>query len=396
MAKIVVVGGSLGGLLVANLLHRAGHAVQLLEKASQALDGRGAGIVTHPPLVDALHVAGVPGDAEMGVAVQERVALDVHGNSVSTIEMPQILTSWGRLYAQLREALPEACYRSGVELLSVDQSVGGVVARTGAGEIAGELLIASDGLRSTVRQQFAPQKTPVYAGYVAWRGVCDESVLSTRTRETLFGRFGFGLPDGEQIIGYPVAGANHSTKPGERRYNFVWYRSAQEGASLSELLTDADGNHYPTGIPPQRVDWRQVHHMRQSACSILAPQFAEVIEKTAQPFLQPIFDVSSDQIAFGHVALMGDASFVARPHVGAGVTKAAEDALALVDCIHHEGANEGALVRYQERRLRIGQETVERGRMLGQYMQAQSTVNGLSEPREVERVLRETAALWDR
>ncbi len=136
--------------------------------------------------------------------------------------------------------------------------------------------------------------------------------------------------------------------------------------------------------------------MRQSACSILAPQFAEVIEKTAQPFLQPIFDVSSDQIAFGRVALMGDASFVARPHVGAGVTKAAEDALALVDCIHHEGANEGALVRYQERRLRIGQETVERGRMLGQYMQAQSTVNGLSEPREVERVLRETAALWDR
>jgi hypothetical protein len=34
--------------------------------------------------------------------------------------------------------------------------------------------------------------------------------------------------------------------------------------------------------------------------------------------------------------------------------------------------------------------------MLGRYMQAQSTVNGLSEPREVERVLRETAALWDR
>ncbi|HNY48694.1 MAG TPA: FAD-dependent monooxygenase, partial [Casimicrobium sp.] len=174
MAKIVVVGGSLGGLLVANLLHRAGHAVQLLEKASQALDGRGAGIVTHPPLVDALHRAGVPRDAEMGVTVQERVALDVHGNSVSTIEMPQILTSWGRLYAQLREALPEACYRSGVELLSVNQSVGGVVARTGAGDVAGDLLIASDGLRSTVRQQLAPQKSPVYAGYVAWRGVCDE------------------------------------------------------------------------------------------------------------------------------------------------------------------------------------------------------------------------------
>ena len=34
--------------------------------------------------------------------------------------------------------------------------------------------------------------------------------------------------------------------------------------------------------------------------------------------------------------------------------------------------------------------------MLGRYMQAQSTVNGLSEPREVERVLRETPRLYDR
>jgi 2-polyprenyl-6-methoxyphenol hydroxylase-like FAD-dependent oxidoreductase len=396
MANIVVAGGSLGGLLVANLLHRSGHGVQLLEKAPQALDGRGAGIVTHPPLVDALHRAGVPRDAEMGVRVQQRIALDVHGNSVSTIEMPQILTSWGRLYAQLRDALPMECYRAGVEAQHIDQHADKVVVQTTAGEIVGDLLIASDGLRSTVRQQFAPEKTPVYAGYVAWRGVCDESVLSTRTRESLFDRFGFGLPDGEQIIGYPVAGANHSTSPGERRYNFVWYRSAPEGARMTELLTDADGVHYPTGIPPHRVDWRQVHHMRQSACAILAPQFAEIVEKTAQPFLQPIFDVTSEQIAFGRVALMGDASFVARPHVGAGVTKAAEDALALVDCIDAEGANEAAFVRYQQRRRSIGQETVERGRMLGRYMQAQSTVNGLSEPREVERVLRETAALWGR
>lgn len=396
MAKIVVVGGSLGGLLVANLLHRSGHDVQLLEKASQALDGRGAGIVTHPPLVDALHRAGVPRDSEMGVQVQERVALDVHGNSVSTIEMPQILTSWGRLYVQLRDALPTECYRAGVEVQRVDQRADGIVALTTSGEIPGDLLIASDGLRSTLRQQFVPQMMPVYAGYVTWRGVCDESVLSNRTRETLFGRFGFGLPDGEQIIGYPVAGANHSTTSGERRYNFVWYRSAPEGPSLIELLSDADGTHYPTGIPPHRVDWRHVHHMRQAACAILAPQFAEIVEKTGQPFLQPIFDVSSDQIAFGRVALMGDASFVARPHVGAGVTKAAEDALALVACINAHGANEAALLSYQTQRLPIGQQTVERGRMLGRYMQAQNTVNGLSEPREVERVLRETAALWDR
>jgi len=394
MARIIVVGGSLGGLLVANLLHRAGHDVQLLEKASQALDARGAGIVTHPPLLDALHRAGVPRDDEMGVQVAERVTLDVAGGAVSVIAMPQVLTSWGRLYTQLRAALPAARYHVGVEVSAVEQDATTVTAQTTDGPVQADLLVASDGLRSAVRQQFAPDIAPSYAGYVAWRGVCDEAVLSSRTQRTLFSRFGFGLPDGEQMIGYPVAGAQHSTRPGERRYNFVWYRSAPEATELVSLLTDADGVHFPDGIPPHRVDWRKVHAMRHDAQAILAPQFAEIVEKTAQPFLQPIYDVSSTQIAFGRVALMGDASFVARPHVGAGVTKAAIDALAVVDSIQAEGATPAALLRYQGLRLLAGQETVERGRQLGRYMQAQSTVNGRSEPREVERVMRETATLW--
>ena len=46
MAEILVVGGSLGGLLAANMLLREGHAVKVIEKSAVALDGRGAGIVT--------------------------------------------------------------------------------------------------------------------------------------------------------------------------------------------------------------------------------------------------------------------------------------------------------------------------------------------------------------
>ena len=52
-------------------------------------------------------------------------------------------------------------------------------------------------------------------------------------------------------------------------------------------------------------------------------------ERRAQPFLQPIYDLDSPRMAFGRVALLGDAAFVARPHVGMGVTKAGDDAMAL-------------------------------------------------------------------
>jgi 2-polyprenyl-6-methoxyphenol hydroxylase-like FAD-dependent oxidoreductase len=42
MARILIAGGSLGGLFAANMLLRDGHDVLVLEKAAESLDGRGA------------------------------------------------------------------------------------------------------------------------------------------------------------------------------------------------------------------------------------------------------------------------------------------------------------------------------------------------------------------
>ena len=41
-------------------------------------------------------------------------------------------------------------------------------------------------------------------------------------------------------------------------------------------------------------------------------------------------------MAFGRVAIVGDAAFVARPHVAAGVSKAADDAAALAEAVQAE------------------------------------------------------------
>ena len=64
------------------------------------------------------------------------------------------------------------------------------------------------------------------------------------------------------------------------------------------------------------------------------------------PFLQPIYDLVSPQLAHGRIALMGDAAFVARPHVGMGVAKAGDDAVALAACITAHGATPEALRHY--------------------------------------------------
>ena len=397
MARILVIGGSLGGLMAANLLLRAGHEVQVLERSPRSLQGRGAGIVTHEALRQTLRACGVPVDDTLGVTVASRVVLGLDGRPVCTWDHPQILTSWGRLYALLRAALPEDRHRLGAAVIGVAQDETGVTVQLAGGEaLQTDLLVAADGIRSTVRAQLLPAVQPQYAGYVAWRGVCDESALSRHTRSTLFPHFGFGLPAGEQMIGYPVAGADDSTALNHRRWNFVWYRPATAGAELEALMTDADGQHHAQGISPQQVSWRHIAAVRQAARELLAPQFAELLEKTAVPFLQPIFDLASPALAHGRIALLGDAAFVARPHVGMGVAKAGDDAMALTDCIARHGATPAALRAYDVLRQAAGSAVVRRARQLGAYLEASQ--RGQTTRRDPADVMHQTAidpALFD-
>ena len=182
-------------------------------------------------------------------------------------------------------------------------------------------------------------------------GSSAEGSLSARARQDIFADFAFCLPPGEQMLGYPVAGPGNDLRPGHRSYNWVWYRPAGEDADLPRLLTDRDGRTHSISIPPPLIAPAVIAEMRAHAEEVLAPQFREVVRLTEQPFLQPIYDLEATQMAFGRVALVGDAAFVARPHVGAGVAKAAQDASALVRALRSGGDTEAALRRFEAERL---------------------------------------------
>ncbi|WP_420995024.1 FAD binding domain-containing protein [Cupriavidus sp. 30B13] len=392
--RAIVVGGSIGGLFAANLLSRHGWAVEIFERTPAALTGRGAGIVTHPELFQALAAAGVAPDDSIGVRVDTRMTLSRDGATVSARELPQTLTAWGKMYDVLSHAFPGA-YRTGANVTAAESHADHAAVTLQDGSVhRADIVIAADGFRSGMRERLLPSAQLEYAGYIAWRGLVDEARLSPATHAAIFGKFAFCLPPREQILGYPVAGEGNSIAPGRRRYNFVWYRATRED-ELAGLLTDASGKCWPAGIPPGLIRPDVLADMESAAAGLLAPQFAEVVARTAQPLFQPIYDLTVPRMAFGRIALLGDAAFVARPHCGMGVTKAAGDAMALARALAAHGSAEAALQAYSAERVQVGQAIVEHARHLGAYMQAQLKSEQDREMAEryrtPEAVMRETA-----
>ena len=398
LRRALVIGGSISGLFAALALSRRGWNVEIFERVEGELAGRGAGIVAQPQLRAVFRAVGLDPDVELGVEVSRRRMLDRSGQVISETECPQTLTSWDRLYRMLRDAFPAERYHRGMGLERVEQGAGAVTAHfVGGASATGDVVIGADGLRSTVRQQFLPDLSPLYAGYVAWRALIAEEAIPAPIHRAMFGFWVFALPPGEQILGYPVSGANDDLRPGHRRYNLVWYRPAEEATELPDLLTDSTGIVHEISIPPPLIRADVIAAMRAAAVRLVPPQFQEIVRLASQPFLQPIYDLEAPHISFGRAAILGDAAFVARPHVAAGVVKAAEDALALAAALDGCPEVEPALRQYEEKRIAVGRRIIERARHLGAYLQAElrnaKERDFAARHRTVEAVMAETAVM---
>ena len=165
---------------------------------------------------------------------------------------------------------------------------------------------------------------------------------------------------------------------------------------LPRLLTDERSVVHSISIPPPLIRRQAIAQMRAAAERLLPPQFREIVRLIDEPLLQPIYDLASPQLAFGRAALIGDAAFVARPHVGAGVSKAADDAAALAQALDGGDDVEAGLRRYERERLDENNRIIERARHLGAYLQAtQSAEERTRSARHgiPEAVLAETATL---
>ena len=82
--RVLIIGGSLVGLMAGNLFHRRGWEVQVFECAPGDLEGRSAGITILPGLVSGFQAAGADENEDsLGIMLPARIALDQDGQVVA-------------------------------------------------------------------------------------------------------------------------------------------------------------------------------------------------------------------------------------------------------------------------------------------------------------------------
>ncbi|KAI1450791.1 hypothetical protein F5Y02DRAFT_424276 [Annulohypoxylon stygium] len=360
--RVVIVGGSIAGLMCGVGLKQAGHHVQIIEQGADErksyVSSLGLGPLSEAFLQQHDRLTTAFTYEANGLKVLRpngRVKLLVNGK--------RLLTSWDALYFRLRsnfDQYPSSYYPAGPHPQENDGQViysartkvlkfsrgdtdDGFVLDTlnyDTGEmyhLEADIIIGADGPDSIVRTKYLPTTQRCYVGYIAWRGLVPEREISPLTLEVL-GQGAVVCPMTRQhCIMFLIPGVDGSMEPGKRVVSFTWYtnKSLEE---LDEILVDSlDGHRHHNIVPPGHVRadiWSaQVNYAKNQAFPI---SFFEVLSKIQHPFIQVITEFCSPRAIFeeGKVMIIGDALALFRPHTALGSNQAAFHTLSTIDYIN--------------------------------------------------------------
>ena len=351
--RAMVIGGGIGGLTAAVALRRAGVEAVVFEKAGE-LREIGAGISLWANAMKALQKLGLY-EAVLAVGKPLRPKGELrspNGEVFYAIPAAAMEERFGGvttvvhradLQKTLHAALGEEAIRLGAEVTGFEQDKGGVVAHFAGGrEERCELLIGADGLHSVVRRQLLDDGPPLYAGYVAWRGVAelgDEPSPSGGALETWGRGERFGLVELRRRRVYWYA-----TKNAPKGEENAGPRSGRK----EELLAHFGGWHEP--IP-----------------TIIRATEDSGVHRDGVYHREP-----AKRWGEGRITLLGDAAHPMTPDLGQGACQAIEDAVVLARSLDEEGDIEAALRLYEERRADRVAYVVRQSRRLGRIGQLEN------------------------
>ncbi len=375
MHRVLIAGGSIGGLTTAVVLRDLGYDVEVFERSSAALQERGTGIVVLP-ITERYFTQRGGEDERVSLELTYWTYVDADGEVLSADPDRFRFSGWNTVYRALLDVFDPDRYHLDSEMVGFDVRDHGVTLRLADGrKVDGDLLVCADGLASTARSILLPEVEPAYTGYVAWRGVTPESVLGPDTLAAVADAMLYQVLDHSHILVYAIPDGHGRTTVGDRIINSVWYRNYPDDGAFDALMTGVDGRRRTGTMPPGTIRPEFLEEMRETAAAALAPQIRDIVLSCEEPLVQAIFDLESPQMAFGRVCILGDAAFGLRPHVAAGQAKACADAWALRDALAEVDHDiDAALGLWEPRQLELGRAAVARTRNMGYRSQVAGTM----------------------
>jgi 2-polyprenyl-6-methoxyphenol hydroxylase-like FAD-dependent oxidoreductase len=348
---VLIAGAGISGLTLGLSLHQIGVPFQIFE-AVQTLKPLGVGINLQPHAVRELFDLGLEeGLDQIGLRTEELAYFSRHGAEIwreprgrlAGYNWPQYSLHRGGLQMLLYHALIQRCgdvVRTGCAVSGWRETAGGVSIsltdrRTGAdlGRADGALVIAADGINSTLRADLYPDEGPAkWGGTMMWRGI------------THGPRF---------LTGRSVA------MTGQRHVKFVAYPIADlpDGHCVINWIADL---HMPEDYNWAKQDWN-----RQGRLADVLPAFQDwsfdwldvprVIQTAEHIFEYPMVDRDPlERWTHGPMTLLGDAAHAMYPIGSNGASQGILDARVLAREIQSLGLNTDALQCYeQERRPKV-------------------------------------------
>jgi len=207
--RALIVGSGIAGVTVAHALRQDDWDVTVYEKAQDVRKLYvGSGIHLWNNTMRAMQMLGLKEHVDEvsgpGAVVEHMKFFTPKGALLADVRCGDLGRKMGgahctgvnraELLPALADALPEGVIQTGRQAAGYEQDTDGVTLRfEGGDEERGDVLIAADGLRSTLRKQvLGVDEPPRYAGYTIWQGIVTKASTElappARTRATLMAR----------------------------------------------------------------------------------------------------------------------------------------------------------------------------------------------------------------
>lgn len=360
--KIAIVGGGIGGLATALAMTQAGFTVTVHERSAQLVD-QGAGITLAPNATRVLYHLGLgPGLEQTSVTPPQT---EYRHYRTGAVIMRMMTRDFRALYgapymrlhrwdlqqamiARLAEVAPGAL-RLGSSIDKVESRGAGVALRFADGRVVTtDLVVAADGIRSSIRETLFHPAPPVFSGFVAWRGLVDTAGLPRHLHESVVA---FG--QGRHINRYLV-------RRGEL-LNFIAVAHRDQWA--------AEGWNIPAPIEEFLEEFSSFDEGTRTIIS--RPVRGQVYKwgLFGRPWLE--------HWSSGRVVLLGDAAHPMLPFLGQGAANALEDAMILTRCLTSESTPEKAFALYQQTRATRVKAATEQAARRGDRYQGEPNADSL-------------------